>query len=292
MPISNPNQLVEEFKKSGEFDRLRRELLAEFQKGESLPTFKRKLEDIGRDAIKTKRAADFNALYLDEKEKKLKLRDDLVQDIKRFPVVERAVAEMQMFSDSTFIEGIHSSSLRILRKDRGEIVEEPVTRPATSGGTTEIDEQTNHDRQDEDKNRDTAESEIKPASTATAVSNNPSSSTPSGSNSMAVSPTNTSSKLIKQESSMQNGIKHEATQSPDLVLPDSHPNLSGASAEPHSHESNNPPSSASSSRSAREGEEEVQKMDTVTTKSSISPPSLPRRPDFDTPDVHMHSPSE
>ena len=31
MPISNPTQLVDAFKKSGEFDRLRKELLAQFQ---------------------------------------------------------------------------------------------------------------------------------------------------------------------------------------------------------------------------------------------------------------------
>ena len=33
MTISNPTQLVDAYKKSGEFDRLRRELLAEFQNG-------------------------------------------------------------------------------------------------------------------------------------------------------------------------------------------------------------------------------------------------------------------
>lgn len=32
MPISNPTQLVDAYKKSGEFDRLRRELLASFQR--------------------------------------------------------------------------------------------------------------------------------------------------------------------------------------------------------------------------------------------------------------------
>jgi hypothetical protein len=33
MTISNPTQLVDAYKKSGEFDRLRRELLASFQNG-------------------------------------------------------------------------------------------------------------------------------------------------------------------------------------------------------------------------------------------------------------------
>jgi len=37
MTISNPTQLVDAFKKSGEFDRLRRELLAEFQQGVRAP---------------------------------------------------------------------------------------------------------------------------------------------------------------------------------------------------------------------------------------------------------------
>lgn len=33
MPISNPTQLLDAFKKSGEFDRLRRDLLVSFQNG-------------------------------------------------------------------------------------------------------------------------------------------------------------------------------------------------------------------------------------------------------------------
>ena len=37
MTISNPTQLVDAYKKSGEFDRLRRELLADFQQAVRAP---------------------------------------------------------------------------------------------------------------------------------------------------------------------------------------------------------------------------------------------------------------
>lgn len=38
MTLSNPTQLVDAFKKSGEFDRLRRELLVQFQAGVRINT--------------------------------------------------------------------------------------------------------------------------------------------------------------------------------------------------------------------------------------------------------------
>ncbi|KDR83469.1 hypothetical protein GALMADRAFT_235627 [Galerina marginata CBS 339.88] len=48
MPVDSPTALVEKLKKSGEFDRLRQELLAKFQQDESYPEFKEGLEDIAR----------------------------------------------------------------------------------------------------------------------------------------------------------------------------------------------------------------------------------------------------
>ncbi|KIM83939.1 hypothetical protein PILCRDRAFT_818969 [Piloderma croceum F 1598] len=48
MTISNPTQLVDAYKKSGEFDRLRRELLASFQNGEGMSSFMNRVEDIAR----------------------------------------------------------------------------------------------------------------------------------------------------------------------------------------------------------------------------------------------------
>ncbi|THV05394.1 hypothetical protein K435DRAFT_790209 [Dendrothele bispora CBS 962.96] len=294
MPISNPNQLVEEFKKSGEFDRLRRELLAEFQKGlkEGLPAFKRKLEDIGRDAIKTKRAADMNALFLDEKEKKLKLRDDLVQDIKRFPVVERAVADMQMFSDPAFVEGIHSSSFKILRKDRGETVNDIETKASASQQTPETDESTNRNKQEEDKEITESKPKLESSMPTLALNNSSSSiSTPSGSNSVAVSPINTSAaknEPVEQNLSAQGGTKLEDAQSPSLAsIPatsNSRPDIPTTPTKVQSNESDIPPSTFDS-RSTTESEEQRQKMGAI----SVDPP---QKPDTDSLDVPMHPPKE
>ncbi|TFY83187.1 hypothetical protein EWM64_g821 [Hericium alpestre] len=44
--IKNPDQLVNEFKKSGEFTRLRRELLTQFQNSDGLNAFMTRVDDV------------------------------------------------------------------------------------------------------------------------------------------------------------------------------------------------------------------------------------------------------
>ncbi|KAF5309325.1 hypothetical protein D9758_001374 [Tetrapyrgos nigripes] len=305
MPISNPNQLVEEFKKSGEFDRLRRELLAEFQKGEGLPSFKRKLEDIGRETIRTKRAAEIDALYL-EKDKKLKLRDDLVQDIKRFPVVERAVADMQMFSDSIFLDGIRSSALKILRKDRGEIVESiQDAKSAITQTVQEVDESvTGKDTHNVETAKDTVEVKVKtsPIPTPTLPVNNPSSSssTHSGSESAAISPINPTASTsapvyntgeqnlhVPDIPKSESAHASDSTRIPMLPEPDTKPSHFPSVAPPPvqasivSH-SGFPASASSSSQSAIEGEEASMGIITMPSSSSSLPP-VPVKTEFDSP---------
>ncbi|KAF8165085.1 hypothetical protein B0H34DRAFT_671019 [Crassisporium funariophilum] len=96
MPIDNPTALVEEFKKSGEFDRIRRDLLHQFQNDVSDKEFS-----------------------------------------KRYPIVERAVADVRMFSDPSFLASIQTSIQRILRGENGGspgIKDGDVAKPTNNNG--------------------------------------------------------------------------------------------------------------------------------------------------------------
>ncbi|KAF7353088.1 hypothetical protein MVEN_01276800 [Mycena venus] len=119
MPISDPNDLVAEFKKSGEFDKLRRELLADCQRSSGFDAFKARIEEIARDRIESGQTA-YTAPEL--------LHKELMQEINRFPVVDRFASDVPMLSDSVFKDGIHASFQRILREDRGQ-KDPPPARP-------------------------------------------------------------------------------------------------------------------------------------------------------------------
>ncbi|CAA7260280.1 unnamed protein product [Cyclocybe aegerita] len=111
MPIDNPTALVEEFKKSGEFDRVRRELLAHFQQDASYPSLKERVEDIARQRL----AKDQMMQYMPQET----VYKELAQEVDRYPIVERAVADGRILSDPTFLANIESSLQKILRDDRG-----------------------------------------------------------------------------------------------------------------------------------------------------------------------------
>ncbi|KAF8803766.1 hypothetical protein BYT27DRAFT_7109124 [Phlegmacium glaucopus] len=112
MPIDNPSTLVEEFKKTGEFDRLRRELLAQFQRDDSFSGFKDRIEDIARQRLTSDQMLHYLPQDLVHKE--------LRQEVDRFPVVERAVAEVRILSDPSFLTSIQTSVQKILQVEKGE----------------------------------------------------------------------------------------------------------------------------------------------------------------------------
>ncbi|KIK65637.1 hypothetical protein GYMLUDRAFT_70730 [Collybiopsis luxurians FD-317 M1] len=116
MPITNPNQLVEEFKKSGEFDRLRRELFAEFQKGDHIPAFNKKTEDVVKQRFASAKARSFLSTRLSQSESNL--RTELMQEIQRYPYVETTVNDWQFFFDRGFNDDLKNSISRILEEER------------------------------------------------------------------------------------------------------------------------------------------------------------------------------
>ncbi|KAH9072406.1 hypothetical protein EDB83DRAFT_2170380, partial [Lactarius deliciosus] len=89
------------FKKSGEFDRLRRELLAQFQSGVravGTEAFCARVDDIARARLE---AEDKLHLKADDT-----LHRELLQELDRFPLVERALADVPALADPEFATGI------------------------------------------------------------------------------------------------------------------------------------------------------------------------------------------
>ncbi|KAI0663001.1 hypothetical protein C8Q70DRAFT_484733 [Cubamyces menziesii] len=129
--IKNPTQLVEEFKKSGEFDRLRRELLKEFRQSvrlcfirtvreftslipallqEGMPAFLARVEDIA----KQKLASDPKLQFMPE----ATVTREIMQELERYPIVERAVSDVSSLSNPTFLAGVRDSVQKTLQEDR------------------------------------------------------------------------------------------------------------------------------------------------------------------------------
>ncbi|KAJ7591426.1 hypothetical protein C8J56DRAFT_935514 [Mycena floridula] len=145
MPITTPTQLVDEFKKSGEFDRLRRELLLKFQQSVQDGDFKAQIE-----AIATKAMNDSRNKYISSDQ----LHHELMQEVDRFPVVDGATSAVATF-DPLFEDGLKASIQKVLREDRersnpeanlptvsapSEAASEPksTTDPSTATSTTVV----------------------------------------------------------------------------------------------------------------------------------------------------------
>ncbi|KAJ7937383.1 hypothetical protein B0H13DRAFT_2303084 [Mycena leptocephala] len=114
MPIANPSELVAEFKKSGEFDKLRRELLADSQRSSGFDAFKTRIEEIARERIESGQVA-YTAPEM--------LHKELMQEINRFPIVDRFASDVPMLSDNAFKDGIRASIQRILREGQASAKE-------------------------------------------------------------------------------------------------------------------------------------------------------------------------
>ncbi|KAG7096664.1 hypothetical protein E1B28_004079 [Marasmius oreades] len=103
MPNPTPTDILDSFKKSGEYDRLRRELLTQFQKSEGIETFKSKIEENIRQLLVSDARLRLDVMSGSFTQNTQKL---LVEQVERFPTVERAVSDHAMFSDPIFIANI------------------------------------------------------------------------------------------------------------------------------------------------------------------------------------------
>ncbi|KAH9967580.1 hypothetical protein BC827DRAFT_1175263 [Russula dissimulans] len=132
------------FKKSGEFDRLRRELLTQFQNGGGADAFWSRVDDIARARLDAE-----DKLHLKAADT---LNRELLQELDRFPLVERAVADVPALADPEFAAGIRRHAQNLLRRSRGipadleegvspsHGVSVSVTRPNGDGGATMQDD--------------------------------------------------------------------------------------------------------------------------------------------------------
>ncbi|KAF7795871.1 hypothetical protein EIP86_007038 [Pleurotus ostreatoroseus] len=123
MPIINPTHLVDEFKKTGEFDRLRRELLAQFRNSDNYASFVSRVEEVARQKL----ASDSKVKTLPE----TSMVKELMQDLNRYPIIERAVSEVQetTLSDPDFTGRVRTHVTKILQQDREG-------KPGTDGNAT------------------------------------------------------------------------------------------------------------------------------------------------------------
>ncbi|KLO17519.1 hypothetical protein SCHPADRAFT_164891 [Schizopora paradoxa] len=112
MSIKNPAELVAEFKKSGEFDRLRRELLLKFRSGEDINAFETRVNDIVGQKLSSYSNTKFNSMGPDA------LYAELASEMDRYPLVQRAVANMPVFSDASFQAGVRNTLSRLLAESK------------------------------------------------------------------------------------------------------------------------------------------------------------------------------
>jgi len=121
MTINNPAQLIDEFKKSGEFDRLRRELLSHFQRSDRTEALKSRVDDIARQRL----SSDPKLISTPNDA----IQRELLGEIDRYPIVERAVADAPLLSDPAFVAGIRASLQRTLRGEKSHATPSQMTPP-------------------------------------------------------------------------------------------------------------------------------------------------------------------
>ncbi|KAG1756029.1 hypothetical protein EDB19DRAFT_447570 [Suillus lakei] len=112
MPLVCHSKATLQVQKSGEFDRLRRDLLSHFQHNDRTEAFKSRVDDIARQRL----SSDPKLISMPNDA----IQRELLGEIDRYPIVERAVADAPLLSDLSFIAGIRASLERTMSAGRGE----------------------------------------------------------------------------------------------------------------------------------------------------------------------------
>ncbi|KAH8115820.1 hypothetical protein DFH11DRAFT_1308136 [Phellopilus nigrolimitatus] len=146
MSITNPTQLVAEFKKSGEFDRLRRELLSQFKNEESITNFTARVQDIVQQRLRD----DAKLQYLGPDA----VHAELMQEMDRFPLVERTVADLPALSDPSFSAGIRRSLTNLLRAGPGQDAAESEHEREDADMDVDMDESDSSESDSSDEEKD------------------------------------------------------------------------------------------------------------------------------------------
>ncbi|KAF8579047.1 hypothetical protein K439DRAFT_1254033, partial [Ramaria rubella] len=79
------------FKKSGEFDRLRRQLLTHFENSDGVHPLMSRVEEIAKDKLSSDTRLELKTREM--------VHSEVMQEMERYPIVERAVSDMTVFKD-------------------------------------------------------------------------------------------------------------------------------------------------------------------------------------------------
>ncbi|KAM5532417.1 hypothetical protein V8D89_013911 [Ganoderma adspersum] len=110
MSIKNPTQFIEEFKKTGQYDRLRKELLKEFRQSDAMTALLSRVDDITREKL----ASDPKLQYMPE----ANVTREVLQELDRYPIVDRAVKDGSILDDPSFVAKLRITMHNILEEDR------------------------------------------------------------------------------------------------------------------------------------------------------------------------------
>ncbi|KZV94022.1 hypothetical protein EXIGLDRAFT_835333 [Exidia glandulosa HHB12029] len=99
--VLTPQQLVEDFKKSGEFDRLRHQVLTNFMNSAENEQLMQRVKEIAKERLDN------------DKHMAVKSQDELLkqvlQELDRYPVVDRALESFSYLQDETFTQSLSNS---------------------------------------------------------------------------------------------------------------------------------------------------------------------------------------
>ncbi|KAG8747050.1 hypothetical protein FRC10_002466 [Ceratobasidium sp. 414] len=112
MPFTTPQQLVDEYKRSGAFDLLRKKLLTEFQNTKSHEKFLERVEEIAGEKLKD----DVHLAY----KKRDKLHEETMIELERYPLWERALsdARAEILEKRRFFGPVDDDLDKLLQADK------------------------------------------------------------------------------------------------------------------------------------------------------------------------------
>ncbi|QRV87300.1 hypothetical protein RhiJN_15318 [Ceratobasidium sp. AG-Ba] len=112
MPFKTPQQLVDEYKRSGAFDLLRKKLLTEFQTTKSHEKFVERVEEIVGEKLKD----DVHLTY----KKRDKLQEEIIIELERYPLWERALsdARAEILEKRKFFGPVDEDLDKLLQADK------------------------------------------------------------------------------------------------------------------------------------------------------------------------------
>ncbi|KAF8510367.1 hypothetical protein BU17DRAFT_55469, partial [Hysterangium stoloniferum] len=100
------------FKKSGEFDRLRRQLLTHFANSDEVRPLMSRVEEIAKEKLSSD-------VRLEQKTREA-VHSEVMQELERYPIIERAVSEVAALNDEALVTSIEEYVRNILQGESND----------------------------------------------------------------------------------------------------------------------------------------------------------------------------